>query len=404
MAITFNGRDVVVHFKEDPFNSAVKQYRLEYECLNSTVVHYIDALNHQGTNEDGDFLYRDVLSYAENEAAGLTRSPTVTMFAQDANLRWSDGSEVPLVNPIPVFNDPPAVVPTTDGVIIAVTEPSDRDLEGYIAWVGTTPDFPLDSTTERYRGKATQFPIPLPDRSRYYVRVAPFDAFGVDTFAAWPAIEAKRNLLPGYNDYPIIKKIDGVAEAALKAVTAADSMYQTYMGATTTYVTSYVDALRSDVLADGTNWQSAITQLTAGQGTLQTAISNEESTRIGQFNAQAIINTQVGARFNANEAAFTQEKSAQATKNDAFTTSLTQMQARIGTAESNIVAEHNAWTNGLASQATSFTQQLSQLDTNIKAFYNSKIQTLTDKDNLLASQISQIGTRAEDAHARITNE
>ncbi|MEV4934737.1 phage tail tip fiber protein, partial [Sphingobium sp. LSP13-1-1.1] len=42
--------------------------------------------------------------------------------------------------------------------------------------------------------------------------------------------------------------------------------------------------------------------------------------------------------------------------------------------------------------------------TNIKAFYNSKIQTLTDKDNLLASQISQIGTRAEDAHARITNE
>lgn len=404
MAITFNGRDIVAHFKEDPFNSAVKQYRVEYQCANTTVIHYIDALNHQGTDEDGNYLYRDVLTYAENEAAGLTRSPTVTFYTGDANDRWSEqGLEVPAINPIPVFDNAPSIVPTTDGVIVAVTEPSDRDLEGYIAWVSTTPEFPLDSTTERYRGKATQFPIPLPDRSRYYVRVAPFDAFGVDTFAAWPAQEAKRNLLPGYNDYPLTKRIDEVALSGLRAVTAADSMYQTYMNATTTYVTSYVDELRSDVLADGTNWQSAIQQLTAGQGTLQTAINNEQTTRIGQFNAQAITNTALGARIDANEAAITLERNTRATEKDAFTSQLAQFQARIGTAESNIIAEHTLWTSALSTQATTFNQQISQLNTDLRAFVVNKTDTLAAADAAQTTQYNQLAAALGAANSAITS-
>ena len=403
MAITFNGRDLVAHFKEDPNSVAIKQYRVEYACLTGTVVHYIDALNTQGEDEDGNSLYRDVLTYAENEAAGLTRSPTVTLFAQDANLKWSAGLEIPAINPIPVFDNAPSIVPTTDGVIVAVTEPSDRDLEGYAAWVGTEPDFPLDASTLRYRGKATQFPIPLPDRSRYYVRVAPFDAFGVDTFAAWPAQEAKRNLLPGYNDYPLIKRIDEVALSGLRAVTAADSMYQTYMNATTAYVTSYVDALRADVLADGTNWQSAIQQLTAGQANLQTAITNEQTTRIGQFAAQAITNTALGARIDANEAAITLERNTRATEKDAFVSQQAQFQARIATAEANIIAEHTAWTNGLSAQATTFNQQLSQLDTSVRAFVVSKTDTLTTTTNALTTQYNQLAATLGTAQATITS-
>lgn len=192
MTIKFNGRDVVAHFKEDPDNTAVRQYRVEYECRDRVVTHYVKAEDNQGNDAQGLRLYRDVLSYGENEAAGITRQPRVTFYSQNADLKWSGGVVIDAQNPIPVLNSAPVVTSTLDGVEIALETPADADWEGYVAWVGTSSDLPLDASTERYRGKANRFTLQLPDDDTYYLRVAPYDAFGLDTFSAWDAQPIQR--------------------------------------------------------------------------------------------------------------------------------------------------------------------------------------------------------------------
>lgn len=193
--ITFNGRDLVAHFKEDPNNTAVRQYRIEYQCRNTTVTHYVKAEDNQGNDPQGARLYRDVLTYGENEAAGLTRTPTVTFYAQNANLLWSAGRVIEAQNPIPVLSEAPHITSTLTGVEVACVVPADTDYEGFVAWVGTTSDVPLDAAHERYRGKASAFSLQLPDDDTYYLRVCPTDAFGIDTFSAWDAQPIKRGSL-----------------------------------------------------------------------------------------------------------------------------------------------------------------------------------------------------------------
>jgi hypothetical protein len=195
MAVNFNGADLVVTFKEVSTNGAELLYQLEYQCANGVVNHYVDANRPQSTASDGMRVYQDTLTHTENANAGLTRSPRVRMRTQNAKGKWSQWVVIDAQNPVPVLPEAPVVTRTFDGVSVSVKQPADSDLEGYIAWVSTTPDFPLDAAHERYRGKSTSFSIPLPDNDAYFLRVAPYDAFGFDPFSAWEAVKAERNPL-----------------------------------------------------------------------------------------------------------------------------------------------------------------------------------------------------------------
>jgi hypothetical protein len=224
MTIKFNGRDLVTRFKEDADNQAIRQYRIEYICARDIVVHYVKAEDNQGNDAQGNRIYKDVLSYAENEAAGLTRTPIVKLYSQNADLKWSNGLEIDAQNPLAVFSTAPNIVSTLTGVEVTVQTPADSDHEGVVAWVGTDSYVPLNSTTERYRGKAGTFSLQLPDDKTYYLRVAPYDAFGLDTFSAWDAQPIKRgDLNAAVGATPVVQSFQQAQAAIDSAVSKAQS-------------------------------------------------------------------------------------------------------------------------------------------------------------------------------------
>lgn len=189
--IEFHGADLVVYFSSNPSNVAVDHYVVEYQCLNATITHRVDQAAFQSEQTSGVRDYQDTLTFAENSAAGLTRNVRVSVWAvSDAGRSDADVDDAQ--NSLPVLPSAPLVTSTLTGVEIAVPQPVDGDLEGYVAWVGTTADFPLDAAHERYRGAANTFALQLPTDNTYYVRIAPFDAFDLDTFSTWPAQPIKR--------------------------------------------------------------------------------------------------------------------------------------------------------------------------------------------------------------------
>ncbi|KQN09066.1 gp53-like domain-containing protein [Sphingomonas sp. Leaf28] len=190
----FHGADLVVYFNSNPANVAVDHYVIEYVCRNATVTHRVDQAVFQAEATNGVRSYQDTLTHAENDAAGLSRHVRVKVYAVGDR-----GTSAPDVddaqNSLPVLPFAPRITSTLTGVEIACPQPVDGDLEGFVAWVGTTSDFPLDALHERYRGAAATFSLQLPDDDTYCIRIAPYDAFGLDTFSAWDPQPIKRRPL-----------------------------------------------------------------------------------------------------------------------------------------------------------------------------------------------------------------
>lgn len=224
MAVTFNGADLTVRFKEQSTNGAELQYQLEYQCLTGNITHYVDASQAQSTDGDGMRVYKDTLTYAENLSAGLTRSPRVRMRTQSASGQWSDWRTVDAQNPIPVLPEAPSVVSTLTGVEVTLKTPADADLEGFVVWVHTDTQVPLDAGHERYRGKANSFSLQLADDNTYYMRVAPYDAFGLDLASAWQSITIKRgDLNAAVGTTPVFQGFDRAQKEIEKQVADANA-------------------------------------------------------------------------------------------------------------------------------------------------------------------------------------
>lgn len=192
MTVTFNGADLTVRFKEQSTNGAELQYQIEYQCGSSTITHFIDAAQPQSTATDGMRVYKDTLTYAENLSAGLTRSPRVRMRTQAASGKWSGWQTIDAQNPIPVLPSAPVLTSTLTGFELRLQAPTDGDLDGYAVYVSKDADVPMNAQTERYRGKATAITVQLADDETYYVRVVPYDAFGLDPNSGWTPVAIKR--------------------------------------------------------------------------------------------------------------------------------------------------------------------------------------------------------------------
>lgn len=318
MTIAWNGKDLIVRFEENPLNGAENQYQVDYVCLDRTITHYVDQSKFQKVNDtNGMRDYFDVLTFEENRSGGLTRSPTVRLRTQNANGTWSSWYEIATQNTAPVFSLAPSVVSTLDGIIVNVVQPSHTDLEGYIAWVGDTPDFPLDAAHERYRGKATQFVIPLADYNTYYLRVAPYDSFSVETSSAWSAIEVSR----AYNDISAVNQVvaninsslQSNIEDALRGIVANDlnnfndnttaqariTGLASDVGAANTQITSINTTLAglNDTITEVVS--TSITSLQAQIDDNASAIVTEQTVRAGAIGTLTTVTTNLTSRFNS---------------------------------------------------------------------------------------------------------
>lgn len=198
MAITFRGRDLVVRFKENELNGAERMYQIRYQCATNMVVHNVDVNDFYEQDATTQLRrYVDTLRYDENVANGLTRAPIVSMRTQNANGVFSAWQLIEASNPLPVLVGTPLVEPTLTGVQIRVVQPDDDDLVGFAVWVSRKPGVPMTEGYLRHQGGSTSIDIPLASDDTYYMRIAPYDAFGLDPAAAFPEMEIKRRPLGG---------------------------------------------------------------------------------------------------------------------------------------------------------------------------------------------------------------
>lgn len=208
------------------------------------------------------------------------------------------------------------------------------------------------------------------------------------------------NNFTGIDLYPVIEMVQGVAELGQRNLTANDRAAAAYRDEAMTHV----DELRADVLADGTNWQEAIDNLTTKTGNLQTAITNERTLSSNEYRANADQINIVAAKANANEAAILEEKSATATRFEAQATKLEELEAEVGSAQAGISAEQTARANAVSAEASARQQQIANLNGSLNAAIQSETKARADSDGALGSRIDQVNATAADAHARITTE
>lgn len=198
MAITFRGRDLVVRFKENELNGAERMYQVRYQCATNMVVHNILAEDFYEQDPTTQLRrYVDTLRYDENIANGLTRAPVVSFRTQNANGVFSGWQDIDASNPLPVLAGTPLIEPTLTGVQIRLIQPDDDDLVGFAVWVSDKPGVPMTAGYLRHQGASTSIDVPLASDDTYYMRVAPYDAFGLDPAAAFPEMAIKRKPLGG---------------------------------------------------------------------------------------------------------------------------------------------------------------------------------------------------------------
>lgn len=184
---TFNGKDLTIRWKEyvdapgDDLQNE-RQYRVEFTCGSGTVVKYVGANENYGTDTDGYRQYQCTLTFEENRQFGLTRSPTINVYTQDA---WGDWTAPALTvnanNPQSTFGTAPTVTNTVDGATLKITKPSDTDVAGYLVYMDTTNPPTKDSAHLVYDGPNTAVSLVVSDYTTRYVQVAPYDQFGQDS-------------------------------------------------------------------------------------------------------------------------------------------------------------------------------------------------------------------------------
>lgn len=199
--VEFHGQDLVVKFRQN-VGTAADHYTIEYKCGTSTVTHTIDQAAFASEDANGQRHYIDTLLFKENQAAGLTRTPTVTLRAYAAN-----GDTAAVVeyaqNSIPVLPSAPSITPTVDGVQVDLKQPDDGDVAGYRAYVGAYSNFTISDATLRVDTASTSFQLPLGDTIEHWLIVVPYDAFGFDPASACqpiPIVRAGLVSLPEFND------------------------------------------------------------------------------------------------------------------------------------------------------------------------------------------------------------
>lgn len=216
MVAIFTGRDLIVDFEENPNSGADHQYRVEYQCANSAVVHYVANADFRNIDAQGNRQYVDTLTYEENRAAGLTRTPTVRLYTQNANGKWSDPLVVQASNPQPTLPSTPTVTSTVNGVVVNITRPQENDVAGYRIWRSDITPVALIDANLVFDGPDTSPVIALPDSSDYFLVVAPYDSFDMEGLNVSPEISTTAaridwEIINGTGKQDLLDKVDTIA-------------------------------------------------------------------------------------------------------------------------------------------------------------------------------------------------
>ncbi|WP_288484754.1 DUF1983 domain-containing protein [uncultured Novosphingobium sp.] len=378
--VEFTGHDLVVWFKENPSNGQEWQYRIRYECANETVIHYIRHNEEQSTDPDGMRVYKDVLTFEENRAAGLTRSPKVFMATQDAGGSWTPDAieaEIDAYNPPPA---PPVMFyeNSFDGIRFDFDKPLDPDFAGIALWADTQNPVRKDRVTSKYIGPNTKFTLPLAEGTQYYVTYAAYDSFGFEllqeTTRQIATLPKESFLLPYLKE-----ELEAVKALEFKSSTALAKVAKSYSETAERSLQRAEERLRIYIDENGNLVAEKILALETKQGDFQSILTLEQQTRANEDEALSNQILQLGAKMGTDiNAAIVEERTARVTAEEAFTKRLDQQASKIGQNEANFNDQITTLVNADGALSKRITDQAAQWNTDISGAILAASQTLNE--------------------------
>ncbi|GFE72365.1 DUF1983 domain-containing protein [Novosphingobium sp. TCA1] len=394
--VDFTGHDVVVWFEENPANEQEWAYRVRYECANEQVVHYVIHNQQQSTKPDEMRVYKDVLTFEENRAAGLTRAPKIYLSTQLAGQDdWSDELLIEALNPAPPV-PPLSYMNGYDFVQFDFTKPKDNDWAGFVLWADTVNPPRKTDATKRYEGPNNSVQVSLAPGTHYYVTYAAYDAFGTDILNenTIPLMTMTKEslLLPVLN-----KPIEAVKALAFEQSDALTKLNKAYS------VKAERDVLRAEErlgtrIDDKTGELVAYfsRELTAAKNGIYADLTVEQEARISEdaaiVRSVETLNTAVETDRGTFQAALQTERTARSTRDEALAQEIVLLGAKLttdtGTAvETAIVEERTARVTADEALTLRLDQQASKIGQN-EANFSDQIKTLVDADSSLSTRIT----------------
>lgn len=393
--IEFTGHDLTVRFEENPQNGREFQYRVRYECLDTSVVHYVSAENAaQYTKADGMRGYKDVLTFEENLKAGLTRKPKVFMSTQDGAGNWSPELEIDATNPAP---DVPPVrwANGYDMIQLNFTKPDDTDWAGFCVWADTQSPVRKDQVTSKYIGPNNDVSLSLIPDTDYWITYAAYDAFGTDLLNE--ATIQIHTLTQESMVLPILQdKLEHLAGINVKNSTAFLKVANAYSNNNH----RAIEELKTSVEEDGTLVASRFLALETRVGDSESILTEEQTTRANADEALSQSLTLLGARVGSAETAISQELIARANADEALTMMNTQLASRIDNNEAqfNDQIQNLANTDGVLSQRITDQSAVWNVDINTKitAATQSITTAYSNADGALSQRIDTLSAQMGD--------
>jgi hypothetical protein len=394
--VDFTGHDVVVWFQENPANEQEWQYRVRYECGSSEVIHYVVHDQHQSTNADGMRVYKDVLSFEENRAAGLTRAPKIYLATQLAGQDdWSTELLIDALNPAP---DVPPMTPLNGYDLVQFTfeKPDDTDWAGFVVWADTQTPVRKDYITSKYEGPNNVVQLSLAEDTQYYITYAAYDAFGTDLLneatIELHTLPKASILLPVLNEH--LEAVEAIqfqqSNAFINVAKAYGEKGERDLLKAEERIGVRIDDVTGDLVAYFTR------ELGAAKDGLYASIEQEQEARVSEDEALASSLETLNATVETNkgdfQAALQTEQTARATKDNALASDITRLGATLRTEtgaalDAAIYSERTARVSADNAITLRLDQQASKIADN-EANFGDQIQTLVDADSSLSERIT----------------
>jgi len=390
--VDFTGHDLVVWFKENSANQQEWQYRIRYECLNDSVVHYVNNSDEQSTDTDGMRIYRDVLSFEDNRSAGLTRTPKVFLSTQAASGKWSDELEIDAHNPAPAV-PPMSYMNGYDMIQLNFTKPNDTDWAGFVVWADTVNPVRKSSITSKYEGPNNSVTLSLAPDTDYYITYAAYDAFGTDllneTTIQIHTLSKESLLLPILN-----QRLEGIEALVFESSSALTKLSNAYSVSNERTIQRAEERLGIRIDENGALIAEKTLELETKLDDFQSILTVEQQTRADDDEALSQSITQLGARVGDNETAIVEERTARVNADSALTTRLDQQASRIDDNEANFSDQIQTLVDADGALSTRITNQQAQWQSDISGAITAASQTLNQNiangDEALSQRIDTL--------------
>lgn len=401
--VEFRGRDLVVWFREHPSNGQEWQYRVRYECANQSVTHYVNHTEYQSVDADEMRVYKDALTYEENVAAGVTRSPKVFLATQIADGKWSEERLIESNNPAPPV-PPMSYMNGYDMVAFSFDKPQDSDWDGFVVWADTQHPVRKDLVTSKYEGPDNMVQLALAPDTTYFVTYAAYDAFGTDALneatVEIHTLSKESILLPVLNE-----RLDAIEALTFKSSSALTKLANAYSVEQDRKLARAEERLGIRIDENGNLVAERVLTLETQFGDFQSLFQQHQQTQAGENEAMSQSITLLGARVGANETAIVEERTARATADSALTLRLDQQASRINDNEAQFADQIQTLVDEDGALALRITNQAAQWQSDINGAVTAATQTLnqniangdlalSQRIDTLSAQVGQDGWSA----------